>query len=205
MRTLLNLALSLCLAVTLVGCNEATLDPLPGNARILAFGDSLTVGVGAIESAAYPAELQRLTGFEVINAGISGETSSEGRVRLESVLDRYDPDLVILCHGGNDFLRRQDTTFTKANLAAMIELMQSQGIEVALIGVPEPGLFLTSASLYNELAEQYGVPIDNDIMADLQGNQQLKSDRVHLNAEGYRQFAAAVAKLLSDAGAIQQN
>jgi lysophospholipase L1-like esterase len=87
----------------------------------------------------------------------------------------------------------------------MIELMQSQGIEVALIGVPEPGLFLTSASLYNELAEQYGVPIDNDIMADLQSNQQLKSDRVHLNAEGYRQFAAAVAKLLSDAGAIQQN
>lgn len=186
----------------LTACGGSQLEALGPGDRILAFGDSLTVGVGASDNAAYPAVLQQLTGIDVINAGVSGETSAEGRQRLPAVLDRYQPDLVILCHGGNDFLRRQNTTAIKANLAAMIELMQTRGIQVVLIGVPEPGIFLSSADLYDELAKQYDIPIDNDTMADLQGNASLKSDRVHLNSTGYRQFAEAVSALLRDAGAL---
>lgn len=186
----------------LSACGGARLDPIAPGDRILAFGDSLTAGVGSGRDNAYPAVLQRMTSIEVINAGVSGETSAEGRQRLPAVLDEYQPDLVILCHGGNDFLRRQDTSATKANLAAMIELMQSRGIQVVLIGVPEPGIFLSSATLYAELADQYDIPIDNDTMADLQGNASLKSDRVHLNAAGYQQFAEAVSALLSGAGAL---
>lgn len=188
--------------LVLAACGGAQLDPLGPGDRILAFGDSLTVGVGASDNAAYPAALQQLTRIEVINAGVSGETSAQGRQRLPAVLDRYQPDLVILCHGGNDFLRRQNTSDTKANLAAMIELMQMRGIQVVLIGVPEPGIFLSAADLYDELAKQYDIPIDNDTMADLQGNASLKSDQVHLNGEGYRQFAEAVSSLLRKAGAL---
>lgn len=200
LRWLMSLLLASLLLLT--ACGGSQLEALGPDDRILAFGDSLTVGVGASENAAYPAVLQQLTGIDVINAGVSGETSAEGRQRLPAVLDRYLPDLVILCHGGNDFLRRQDSTATKANLAAMIELMQSRGIQVVLIGVPEPGIFLSSADLYDELAAHYDIPIDNDTMADLQGNASLKSDRVHLNGEGYRRFAEAVSALLSAAGAL---
>ena len=191
----------LCLLL-LSACGGARLDPLAPGDRILAFGDSLTVGVGTGRDSAYPAVLQRMTRIEVINAGVSGETSAQGLRRLPAVLDEYQPDLVILCHGGNDFLRRQDTSATKANLAAMIDLMHARGIQVVLIGVPEPGIFLSSAKLYAELADQYDIPIDNDTMADLQGNASLKSDRVHLNAAGYQQFAEAVSTLLSNAGAL---
>lgn len=186
----------------LSGCGGARLDPIAPDDRILAFGDSLTVGVGTGRDNAYPAVLQRMTNIEVINAGVSGETSAQGRLRLPAVLDEYRPDLVILCHGGNDFLRRQDTSATKANLAAMIELMQSREIQVVLIGVPEPGIFLSSARLYAELADEYDLPIDNRTMADLQGKPSLKSDQVHLNLEGYRLFAEAVFTLLRDAGAL---
>ncbi|WP_051207577.1 arylesterase [Saccharospirillum impatiens] len=195
-------ALLIASVLLLTACGGAQLDPIGPGDRILAFGDSLTVGVGASNSNAYPAVLQQLTDIEVINAGASGETSAQGRQRLPGVLDQFQPDLVILCHGGNDFLRRQDTNGTKANLAAMIELMQSRGIQVVLIGVPEPGLFLSSARLYEELATQYDVPVENNIMADLQGNASLKSDQVHLNGEGYRQFAQAVSALLYDTGAL---
>ncbi len=186
----------------LSACGGARLDPIAPGDRILAFGDSLTVGVGTGRDDAYPAVLQRMTNIEVINAGVSGETSAQGRQRLAAVLDEYRPDLVILCHGGNDFLRRQDTSATKANLAAMIELMQSRGIQVVLIGVPEPGIFLSSAKLYAELADEFDLPIDNKTMADLQGKPSFKSDQVHLNREGYRLFAEAVLTLLRDAGAL---
>lgn len=202
MRALTYMLISLCLAMILVGCNDAGLQPLARDARIVAFGDSLTVGVGAGSGDAYPTVLQQLTGIEVINAGVSGETSRQGRDRLPSVLDHYNPDLVILSHGGNDFLRRQDPLATKSNLAFMIELMQRRDIQVVLIGIPKPAIFLSSASLYGELADEYDVPLENRIMADLQGNQSLKSDQVHLNAEGYRQFAGAIAALLRDAGAV---
>jgi lysophospholipase L1-like esterase len=192
----------MCLAIILVGCNDSSLQPLASDDRIVAFGDSLTVGVGAGSSDAYPAVLQQLTGIEVINAGVSGETSQGGRNRLASVLDQYNPDLVILSHGGNDFLRRQDPVATKTNLAYMIELMQQRDIQVVLIGIPKPAIFLSSDGLYGDLADEYDIPLENHIMADLQGNQRLKSDQVHLNAEGYRQFARAIATLLRNAGAI---
>ena len=202
MRALTNALISMCLAIILVGCNDSSLQPLASDDRIVAFGDSLTVGVGAGSSDAYPAVLQQLTGIEVINAGVSGETSQGGRNRLASVLDQYNPDLVILSHGGNDFLRRQDPVATKTNLAYMIELMQQRDIQVVLIGIPKPAIFLSSDGLYGDLADEYDIPLENHIMADLQGNQRLKSDQVHLNAEGYRQFARAIATLLRNAGAI---
>ena len=92
----------------LTACDsESSLLPLTGNATILAFDDSLTAGNGASEIESYPARLAGLLNRKVINAGISGEKSSEGLESLAALLDQHSPKLLILCHGDNDLLRKR--------------------------------------------------------------------------------------------------
>ena len=198
-----RIACVVLLLIILSGCGQGpALESLQPGSRILAFGDSLTEGVGVTPDEAYPAVLSAMTGIEVINAGVSGEITAEGLRRLPAVLDRYEPDLVILCHGGNDLLRRMDPAATRANLAAMIELIRQHGAEVVLVSVPEPGIFLKSAEYYADLAKQYDVPLETDILAELQGDSGMKSDRVHFNSAGYSTMAEAVARLLRRHGAL---
>ena len=101
------------------------LKPLPAGARVLAFGDSLTYGTGAggldpQPGLAYPEALARETGLAVVNAGLPGETTDRGRARLPGVLAGERPALVLLEHGGNDFLRGLPEAATEENLAAMV-------------------------------------------------------------------------------------
>lgn len=203
MITLIKHALVGLLLLVLVGCDTgASLQPLQSGDRILAFGDSLTEGVGVSDAAAYPSVLQSMTDIEVINAGVSGEITAEGLKRLPDVLDQTDPDLVILCHGGNDLLRKLDPNQTRANLAAMIELIQGRGADVVLVSVPEPGIFLKPADYYAELAKRYDLPIETDIITDLQGDSGMKSDRVHFNEAGYAALAEALVALLQRRDAL---
>ena len=177
--------------------------PLPEGGLVLAFGDSLTFGKGARPEDSYPAVLERLIGHKVIRSGVPGEVSTDGLRRLAVVLDRFRPDLLILCHGGNDFLRRKDQKALEANIRAMVKLAKSQGIDVLLIGVPEPGLLITEgAELYDRVAKAFAIPYEGEALADILIRGGLKSDAVHPNAKGYRRLAEAVAKLLQDSGAI---
>jgi lysophospholipase L1-like esterase len=174
-----------------------------GESKVLAFGDSLTAGVGATAAEAYPAQLAGLIRHEVINAGISGETSAEGRARLPEVLDEFKPQLVILCEGGNDMLRKMDRAAMRANLAAMIDEIRSRGMAVMLIGVPEPTLgHLKAAPEYAELAAHYGIPVENAIMPEVLSDRARKSDEIHPNPAGYKDVATAVAALMKRAGAV---
>jgi lysophospholipase L1-like esterase len=114
---------------------------------ILAFGDSLTHGTGVAASQSYPTVLDGLVKTKVIRSGIPGEISANnGLKRLKGELDRHQPDLVILCHGGNDILRRLPGETTRQNLAAMVNLIRSSGAEVLLIAVPNISLFPKAAS-----------------------------------------------------------
>ena len=89
------------------GCSSPRLAPLPCDAVIIAFGDSLTAGYDVNKAASYPKVLQELAGLQVINAGVSGETSTQGLKRLPVLLEQYQPQLVILFEGGNDVLQKR--------------------------------------------------------------------------------------------------
>lgn len=191
-------------AVLLPACGEdpAPLPPLAPGAVILAFGDSLTYGTGARDYQSYPAVLAKGTGRTVINAGMPGEETDKGLRRLLGLLDRHRPDLLILCHGGNDILRKRDAASTEANLREMIRLARERNVAVVMIAVPDIGLFLSPADFYEQIAADMQVPIENDILAEVLGENRYKSDYVHPNAAGYARLAEAVQALLAAHGAL---
>jgi acyl-CoA thioesterase-1 len=203
--SLLALPLSLLLALLFTGCGQDVphLMPLGRDAVILAFGDSLTYGTGTTADNSYPAVLERLSGHTVINAGIPGEQSPTGLDRLARELDESSPELLILCHGGNDMLRKQSMAAMQANLERMIGLAHERGIQVVLLGVPRPALFgLESAEPYNAIAKKLRLPFEASIIPEVLSQPGLKSDQVHPNAVGYRMMAEAVYQLLQQAGAL---
>lgn len=188
----------------LAGCGEPTprLSRLPADAVILAFGDSLTYGTGAKPQESYPAVLAVLSERRVVNAGIPGEVSVQGRERLPQLLDAHDPDLVILMHGGNDMLRQYDLEQTAENLRAMARMARERGAAVVLVGVPKPGFLLETARFYREIAQELDVPLEDEIVAEVESDRDLKSDTIHPNAEGYRRIAEAISQLLRNSGAL---
>ena len=180
-----------------------SLSPLPPDAIILAFGDSLTAGTGANEGGSYPTQLAALSGRQVINAGAPGEVSSQGLARLPGLLDQHQPHLLILTHGGNDLLRRMDVVQTRDNLAAMIQLARDRGTEVLLVAVPAPTLLrLRSEAIYAELGEAFGIPVENGALARILSRDAMKSDPIHPNADGYRYLAEHIHRLLIETGAL---
>lgn len=188
----------LILALALTACERIEpLRPLDPDAVVLAFGDSLTYGTGAPKGQSYPEVLAELLDRAVINAGVPGEVSAEGRERLPALLEEHRPALVVLLHGGNDLLRRKDQAETAENLRAMVETARATGAEVVLIGVPRPGPFLSAADFYGDLARELRLPYDGDSLPKLLGDAGLKSDAVHLNAAGYRRLAEAIDALIA--------
>lgn len=203
----LNTWLLLWLLTLLTACGsgqyDEQLNALSHDAVILAFGDSLTYGTGANhQTESYPAVLAELSGQTVINAGVPGEISQQGLVRIEQLLAEHQPQLVLLCHGGNDLIRKLDTDQLKQNLSQMIAQIRAQGAQVVMLSVPRPGVFLKAAPLYREVAESEQVLLENEIIADIVSEVSLKSDAIHPNAEGYRRLAERVYQLLTTAGAL---
>ena len=190
-------------ALFLLACdNDKTLQPLTSDAVIVAFGDSLTDGVGASKGKAYPDVLASLTSREVINAGVSGEVTAEGLQRLPLILETHNPALVILMEGGNDILRNLSHAQAKSNLAQMIQMIRLSGAEVVMLGIPEKNLFSDSADFYDQLAEEYQVVYDGETMSELLKTRSLKSDSIHLNNAGYQELAQRIFALLQEQGAL---
>jgi lysophospholipase L1-like esterase len=191
--------------LALAGCaRPPALPQLAPEAVVLAFGDSLTHGTGAAAAESYPAVLEALIGRRVVNAGVPGELSAAGRDRLPGLLHRHAPRLLILCHGGNDLLRRRPADETEANLREMVTAARARGVAVVLLGVPAPGLWLSPAAVYGRLADELGLPYEGEVLAEVLGDNRLKSDAIHPNREGYRRLAEAVADLLREAGALAE-
>lgn len=196
--------LCLALLLLLMACGSGTpkLRPLAKDDVILAFGDSLTYGIGAGTGESYPDVLQTLTGHPVARSGVPGEITAESLARLPGVLDETRPKLMVLCIGGNDFLRRLGEKQATANIREMILLAKSREVEVVLVGVPQFGLTLSPPDSFEKLAEALKIPYEDEVMQHILLTRDLKADEVHPNALGYRLFAEAVAKLLKNSGAI---
>jgi len=182
---------------------EPVYSSLPADAVILAFGDSLTYGTGVGDGDSYPTILESLTGFTVINAGVPGEISRKGLNRLPELLDKHNPNLLILIHGGNDILRKLSNSGLKNNLIEMVGEAKKRKIPVILMGVPRFGILsLKSHKVYAEVVASENIPADLETLPQIIGNESLKSDQVHPNEEGYRLMAEAIFALLKESGAI---
>ncbi|PTU32076.1 arylesterase [Stenotrophobium rhamnosiphilum] len=206
MQPMTRLMQALILLLALSACGGEKVPQLPrlaSDATVLAFGDSLTYGTGAKTEEAYPARLAQITGLNIINAGIPGETSAEGLARLSSVLDETEPDLVILCLGGNDMLRKLDLMKMQSNLSQMIREIQGRKIALILLATPRPSILnLKSDPVYAALAKENKLPIENEIFAEVIADSNTNSDHIHPNARGYQKVAEAIAELMRKAGAI---
>lgn len=196
---------SLLVLALLAGCGKQQLPDwpaLPADAVILAFGDSLTYGTGARRDSSYPAELQRISQRQVANAGISGELSADGLARLPALLDKHQPQLMILCHAGNDILRKKDELQTATNLRRMIALAQERNIRVVMLGVPAFGLRMQTADFYDDVAADAEILYLPDLISEVLAERQYKSDTVHPNAAGYKVMAQRIHAALRETGAL---
>lgn len=178
------------------------LPALSANTVILAYGDSITAGNGAPSAQNYPSLLAEKLQRTVINAGVPGEISANGLKRLPAMLDKYQPALLLLCHGGNDMIRKLGKDELAKNLKAMIDEAISRDISVVLIGVPKPGIFLESLDIYNQIAGEYNLPVERDVVSKVLADNALKSDLIHPNARGYAMMADSIYLLLQKNGAI---
>lgn len=194
-------------ALALAACGRkapAATDALPRDSVVLALGDSITQGTGAEPAAAYPAQLAALTGWRVVNGGVPGDTAAQALERLPALLAEHQPALVIVSLGGNDFLRRIAAADTEAALRRALTLVREAGAQGVLVAVPQPsiaaaiGAGLSDHPLYERLAEELSVPLHASGWSRVLGDEYLKSDPIHANAEGYRVFAEGLAATLRE-------
>lgn len=173
---------------------------------VLFLGDSLTAGYGLGEDLAFPALVaERLAEagrpIEVVNAGVSGDTSAGGLARLDWLL-RLEPDVVVVGLGGNDGLRGLDLGMTEANLRRIVDEVEASGAEVVLLGMrmpPNYGEYAEEfAALYPRLAVELDVPLVPFLLEGVGGDPALNlPDGIHPNEAGQRRVAETVAPVLA--------
>lgn len=176
---------------------------------IVAFGDSLTAGAGVAENEAYPAQLERKLNadghhYKVINAGVSGETSSGALSRIKWVLT-MKPDIVILETGANDGLRGVDPELTRNNLDTIVAALKEQGVVVVLAGMrmaSNLGREYTEkfAAMYPFVAAKHQVILMPFFLAGVAGDPNLnQEDGIHPTAKGYEIVTANIYPYVVDA------
>jgi acyl-CoA thioesterase-1 len=182
---------------------EARANPLP---RIVILGDSLTAGLGLPVDQAYPSLLQqRLKSegldYEVVNAGVSGDTSAGGLSRLDWAL-QGDVRILVVALGGNDGLRGLPPEALKRNLSEIIERAQARHVQVILAGMEAPPNYgrdytVSFHRVYPALAEQYRIPLVPFLLGNVAGIDQLNQpDGIHPTAAGARVVADNVWRVL---------
>ena len=199
----------LTLFIGLATCGEPQrFTTLPSGATVLAFGDSITFGVGADAASNYPNQLAARTGWQVVNAGISGDTAREARTRLAPLLAQHQPELVIVELGGNDFLRQQRPAQVKGFLQTIVREAKTSGAMVVLVAVPRLSMLratvgaLEDADLYEQLAEEEQVVLVPDVLSSILSDESLRADAIHPNAEGYAVLTEGVMTVLTGVGLL---
>ncbi len=160
---------------------------------IVAFGDSLTAGVGAGATDNYVAQLSSALGEPIVNAGLSGDTSAGALARVERDVLPHDPRIVIVGLGGNDYLQSVPIAQTEETLRAIVRRIHDAGAMVVLLGFRFPSLNVNYEAMYERVAEEGGCLLVPDVLDGILSKPELRSDAIHPNAKGYAILAARVA------------
>ena len=175
--------------------------------NILILGDSLSAGLGVNYDQAWPSLLQSRinkigSSYSVINAGVSGDTTSGGISRLPRLLKKYSPEILILELGGNDGLRGTSLKVIEKNLRDMINSAQSSNITVLLIGVqlpPNHGMIYTKGfeEIFSDLAKEYSLDLIQGSLKTMVNEGLMQSDGIHPNVLGHQQIEDIVWERLN--------
>lgn len=164
---------------------------------IIAFGDSLVEGVGAADGNDFVSLLSQKIGQPIVNLGRAGDTTADGVARIGQ-LDAYNPKVVLLLLGGNDYLRRIPISDTRKNLEILIQNIQARGAVVLLLGVRGGILNDRFAAEFKNLRDTYQTAFVSDVLDGLLGNGQYMADTTHPNAAGYRIIAERIYPILRE-------
>ena len=178
-----------------------------GKPRVVAFGDSLTAGFGLTENESYPYLLQQKLkadgyDYEVVNAGVSGDTSQGGLERIDWVLGMDNVKVLVLELGANDLLRGIPVAKMRANLDAMITKAQAKGVKVLLCGMLAPPTMGQQyqrdyTATFPELADEHKTAFLPFILDNIALKKELnQADGIHPNAEGEKIMTENVYKSL---------
>jgi acyl-CoA hydrolase len=179
---------------------------LPPGSVVVALGDSLTAGAGVAREQAWPDLLASRTGWEIVNAGVNGDTSSGALGRLPALLEEHEPVLVLVALGGNDMLRRIPQEQTVANLGKVLDMVRAHGAKPVLLATPKPSVAgavfqsLSAADFYRSVAEAHQVPLIEDAIAEVLSDPAMKGDPLHPNAAGHTQLAQKIFDALKSIG-----
>ncbi len=183
-------ALLLCSLALLAACRDLPPNIDSRGTTIVCLGDSITAGVGAGEAPNYPDGLAERLAADVVNAGVPGDTAEAALARLPEALAQ-DPWLVIVEVGGNDILRGVPRERTEAAVRGLVEGVLEAGAVPMLVEIRAP--FGGLGDLFDRVADDYDVPLVEEVLADILFDSALKSDEIHPNAAGYAKLAEAVA------------
>ncbi|MES2579766.1 MAG: arylesterase [Pseudomonadota bacterium] len=199
--------LCILFATLIAACSESTkYAAIPKDATVLILGDSLSYGTGAMDGEDYPTLLAKTTGWKIVNKGIPGDTSAGGLERLPDLLTEYQPQLLIVELGGNDFLQQVPQSQTKANLEAILSLAKAQNIKTILLAIPEFNALraavgnLADHPMYEKLAKETATLLITDVFSDVLSDKALKADQIHPNAAGYSKVNEKIYKALKESG-----
>lgn len=185
---------------------EAKEAQIPSGSLVLALGDSLTEGSGVTSVEAWPGLLAKRTGWRVINAGVSGDTSFDALQRLPELLEGHKPVLVLIALGGNDMLRHNPQQDTIANLENILAQVKTNGAKPVLLAIPKPSFAgavtrnLSAAEFYQGVADSQHVPLIKDVIADVLSDPQMKGDPLHPNAAGHARLSEKIFDALKSIG-----
>jgi len=171
----------------LYGCGDRIKIKNAGNNNqvIVAFGDSLTFGQGVETENSYPSLLAKDTGRRVVNLGVSGETSSQALERLDEVFS-YNPGIVIIEFGANDFFQRVGVSATVENIKKITDEVQKHGAVAVIVSFSTKSLVEKYTDAYCDIAREKGAVFIPGMMDGVFGKSELMSDNLHPNEAGYK-------------------
>ncbi len=167
----------------------------PKEGPVVLLGDSLAQGVGATPGNSLSVLLSRMVSREIVNLGVSGDTTADGLKRLDKALESQ-PSVLIILLGGNDYLRKVPIDETFLNLHKIVARAQATGAITLVLGVRGGLLTDPFEGRFESLANETGSAYVPDVLDGLIGNNTLMSDAIHPNDQGYLRIAEKVYPVL---------